>query len=405
MKAPRVAFFTDSLHEVNGVALTSREFVQFAQRTGREFLAVCAGPQDRMEQQGSVRTIELGRSRAVLRLERDLSFDLLFYRYRAMLARQLEAFAPDLIHITGPSHIGMLGAILAHQFKVPLVASWHTNVHEFAGRRLEQKLQWLDHQTRHSLIHCAQNVALSLSIRYYRLARLLFAPNPELVEMLACRTGRPVFLMHRGIDTTLFSPERRRRTTSEFVIGFVGRLSPEKNVRLFARIEDNLRQAGVRDYRFLIVGDGSEKHWLQQNLKQADLPGVLSGPRLAEAYAGMDAFVFPSETDTFGNVVLEAMASGVPVVVSNEGGPKFLVRSKVNGYIADGFQPFVDALMDLRTHSHSRQLLADGARATAMSFSWDSVFEGIYERYSTILLPGEASAQDTRSGARRLITA
>lgn len=264
---------------------------------------------------------------------------------------------------------------------IPLVASWHTNVHEFGAWRLETKLPWLPERGRAAVAAWARDRILHLAVRFYKLAGLLLAPNPELVGMLERKTGKPAFLMQRGIDTDLFSPLRRRRGEGQFVIGFVGRLSAEKNVRMFVRLEESLRNSGLREYRLLIVGDGSERSWLQGNLKQADLPGVLSGVPLAEAYASMDAFVFPSETDTFGNVVLEAMASGVPVVVSKEGGPKFLVQSGKNGYVARDYEGFVEALMDLRTHEHLRSRLSDGARATAMRFSWDSVFEGVYVHY------------------------
>ncbi len=137
--------------------------------------------------------------------------------------------------------------------------------------------------------------------------------------------------MSRGIDTELFSPEyaspaHQTRLDRDFVIGYVGRLSPEKNVRLLAEIEQSLIRAGMSKYRFLIVGNGSEHGWLSSVMERATLPGVLRGEDLARAYASMDAFVFPSATDTFGNVVLEAMASGVPAIVTREGGPKYLVQ-------------------------------------------------------------------------------
>src|SRR5262249_35339065 len=162
--------------------------------------------------------------------------------------------------------------------------------------------------------------SLDQCVRFYRLAKVLFAPNPELVSMLAERTGRPGFLMGRGIDTGLFSPAGRERSNGDFLFGYVGRLSPDKDGRMVAGIEERLRASGEQNFRFLIVGEGSERSWLQRVMKRADLPGVLRGEELARAYASMDAFVFPSATDTFGNVVLEAMASGVPALVTPYGG-------------------------------------------------------------------------------------
>jgi glycosyltransferase involved in cell wall biosynthesis len=397
VSVPRVAFFTDSFHEVNGVALTSREFVRFAKHSRHPFFSVHAGPTTRLWTEDELETLEIAHSPFVLQLERDLRFDLLFYRHHGFIREKLRAFRPDLVHVTGPSHSGMLGAMLAYELKVPLVASWHTNLHEFASRRVDRKLQWLGERWHRGAVHFTENETLKWTLRFYRFAKLLFAPNPELVEMLSAATGLPTYLMKRGIDVNLFSPERRTRTDREFVIGFVGRLSPEKRVRLLAEVEQSLREHGIMDYRFLIIGDGSERPWLVDNLKRATLPGVLSGAALAAAYANMDVFVFPSETDTFGNVVLEAMASGVPVVVSKSGGPKFLVQPGKNGYIAGDFEDFVGALMDLRSHPTLHARMAEGARATAMRHSWSAVFEQVYGRYEEVLVQSHPS----RSAATR----
>jgi glycosyltransferase involved in cell wall biosynthesis len=385
---PRVAFFTDSFHEVNGVALTSREFVGFAARQRLPFFSVHAGPVSAHWRDGELETFEIAHSPAVVGLERDLAFDLFFCRHFAAIRRKLREFRPDLIHVTGPSHAGMLGGILAGIMKVPLVASWHTNLHEFAARRLETKLGWLGARSRETVVAAAETHALNLTLLCYGAAGLLFAPNPELVEMLESRTRRPTFLMQRGIDTRKFSPHHRARRDGEFVIGFVGRLSPEKNVRMLAALERSLLAAGIRDCRFVIVGDGQERPWLAANLQRAELTGVLSGDALARAYADMDAFVFPSQTDTFGNVVLEAMASGVPAIVSREGGPKFLVEPRLNGCIADDCDAFLQALVDMRARPALRERMARAARATAMTHSWDRVFEKVYARYSEALTPG-----------------
>jgi glycosyltransferase involved in cell wall biosynthesis len=398
MSVPRVAFFADSFHEVNGVALTSREFQRFAVQQRHPFFSVHAGFETRFWKDDELETLEIAHSPLCLPLERDLRFDLLFYRHHGRIGRKLRAFRPDLVHVTGPSHLGMLGAMLAHELGVPLVASWHTNLHEFVARRVDRQLAWLGCERRRTAVDFVEQETLRWTLRFYRLARLLFAPNPELVEMLTTATGRPTYLMQRGIDVSLFSPDRRRREGDEFVIGFVGRLSPEKHVRLLADVERRLRECGISNYRFLIVGDGSERAWLKENLKQADFPGVLSGVALAEAYANMDAFVFPSETDTFGNVVLEAMASGVPVIVSKSGGPKFLVQPGKNGYVAREFEEFVDALMDLRTHPSLHARMSRGARATAMRHSWSAVFEQVYARYEDHLTkdhpPNRAPVRD-----------
>src|SRR5581483_875724 len=139
-----------------------------------------------------------------------------------------------------------------------------------------------------------------------------------------------------------------------------------------------------------IVGDGSERSWLRRTMDRAQLPGVLRGEELARAYASMDVFVFPSTTDTFGNVVLEAMASGVPAIVTAEGGPKFLITNGQSGLVADGANGFAAAIMSLRNNSELLGRMRQHARAQAQRFSWDAVFDEVHNRYDTCFHRGDA---------------
>src|SRR5262249_29556633 len=151
------------------------------------FLSVHTGPKTTECATGVHRTIKIERGRWLLELEHDLAFDLLFWRHRRELVERVRPFQPDLVHITGPSHLGMLGAMVAHDLQVPLVASWHTNIHEFAGLRLDKLLQRWPAFLRTGAVRFAEARSLDLAIRFYQLARLLFAPNPELVELLEKR--------------------------------------------------------------------------------------------------------------------------------------------------------------------------------------------------------------------------
>lgn len=243
------------------------------------------------------------------------------------------------------------------------------------------------------LSKAAESGSLWIAAQFYKLARLLFAPNPELVDMLVAKTGRSTHLMLRGIDLDLYSPRHRERNDDAFVIGYVGRLSPEKNIRLLARLEDSLRNAGLSNYRFLVVGDGSDRKWLAANMACCELPGILRGEALARAYAGMDLFVFPSETDTFGNVVVEAMASGVPAIVTSAGGPKYLVEPGVSGIVAADSDAFVASILQLARNPRLRSQMSLNARKRALAFSWSSVFESIYRQYDIAFGAGYAAAR------------
>ncbi len=391
---PRVAYFPDSFHEVNGVAHTSRHFEAFARRRNLPFLCVRAG--DRTQailEDGNIWTLELPRGFLSFALEKDLRFDPAFLRHIPLIGEVLARFKPDLIHITGPSEVGMLGAGLAHHLGLPLAASWHTNVHEYAARRSEWFLRLLPKRQSEATEQKIEDLAMAAAAKFYSVARVLFAPNPELCALLERTTGRKCYLMPRGVDAELFKPEMRRRDPEDRdqVLGFVGRLSIEKNVALLATVQEELERMGHKSFRFLIVGHGAEEQWLRDRLPCAEIPGVLKGEALSMAYANMDLFVFPSHTDTFGNVVLEALASGVPAIVTRDGGPCTIVRDGVTGRIVDDAD-FADAVAGVLGDPEKHAEMRLAAREYALTMSWDSVFEGVYAAYDTMLSQREQAA-------------
>ena len=392
--APRLAFFTDSFHETNGVALTSRQFEKFARDRRYPFFSVHAGPVTRRWRDGELETFELGHSPLAFGLEHDLKFDLLFLRNLGKLRKAVAAFRPDIIHITGPSHLGMLGAIIALQLNIPVAASWHTNVHEYLGRRLNTLLLPGPAFLRKAVARVSEWGSLELAMFFYTRAGLVFAPNPELRAMLAARCVSPVRPMYRGIDVENFNPRKRSRTGGAFRIGYAGRVSAEKNVRALAAVEAELRNLGVTDYQFQVIGEGSELQWLKENLKQADFPGVLKGEPLARAYADLDVLLFPSETDTFGNVVLEAAASAAPPIVSVHGGPKFLIKAGVTGFACANPGEFAASIASLAKDPARHEAMRQAARSSALGRSWDAVFNGIYDAYRAVLLPAPPATDE-----------
>jgi len=383
---PRVAYFPDSFHEVNGVAHTSRNFVAYAERHHLPFLCVRAGDRGGPPvTHGSLTTLELPRSWASVGVEKDLSFDPLYFRHGDAIEQALLRFRPDVIHLTGPSELGIFAAYFAWKLSIPLAASWHTNVHEYAARRLDWLTGMLPEALGRSTADSIEAGALDVTGRFYRLAKVLFAPNLELCQMLERATGRPCALMQRGVDTNLFSPAYRTRPldAQPFTLGYVGRLSVEKNVQLLPSVARALASAGI-PARFLIIGHGAEEDSLRRELPTAEFAGVLRGESLSRAYAGMDLLVFPSHTDTFGNVVLEALSSGVPAVVTPDGGPKYIVRPGETGFIAtdDDFTATIATILR-DPEELSRMRLA--AREYALGCSWDAVFDRVYNAYAGIL--------------------
>jgi glycosyltransferase involved in cell wall biosynthesis len=389
-----VAYFPDSFHEVNGVAHTSRNFAAFARRHGMPMLVVRAGAPPRpgkrsktrrVPPEGSVEALELGRSPLAVQMERDLFFDPLFFRYSTLISETVRNFRPDIIHITGPSELGIFGAYFAWKLKVPLVASWHTNVHEYAARRMNWLTRNVSKSLGHTLEQLVERISLKAVARFYHIPSVLYAPNPELCATLERAVGKPFHLMQRGVETGVFTPVQRTRTPhdkqddKQIVLGYVGRLSIEKNVALLPKIDAELRARGI-EARWLIVGHGSEDDMLKSSLHNVEMAGVLRGAALAEAYANMDIFVFPSHTDTFGNVVLEALSSGVPAIVTPNGGPASIVRDGETGRIARD-EDFAAAIAETLADPERFAAMRTAARRYAMQCSWDAVFNRVVAAY------------------------
>jgi glycosyltransferase involved in cell wall biosynthesis len=402
-----VALFTDSFYETNGVARVSREFASFAQRSNLPFFCVHAGKETGVSREGSVWTMDLKRSLASFPLDKDLNCDLLLNRYRNRLVRELTEFQPDLIHITGPGDLGVLGFWVAHILRVPLAASWHTNLHEYASRRLHGALSFAPKRVRGAVAGASERWSLKALMAFYRLAHFTFAPNPAMVELLRVTTGRPAYPMEHGVDLSRFAPAPVRQPGGPFRIGYVGRLTVEKNVRAFVDLQAKLEAAGQRDFQLVLVGDGRERGWLRRHLPQAEMPGILHGEQLAAAYASMDAFVFPSQTDTFGLVILEAMASGVPVLVAPETGARVGIEDGVQGFLSDDFASGILTMV----HSEARRLkMGRAAREFACSKDWDTVFRAVYQTYEEALatsavrerLPGRFRTEGADAPAARL---
>ena len=378
---PRVALFCETFHEVNGVALTARQLVDFAKRNAHAFMAVLGGPRRAQFADGSVTRLELPRSWASFGIERDLRYDLFLWRHLGEVRRALARFRPDVIHVTSPGEFGQLGAYLAHTLRIPLVASWHTNLHQFAARRLQKLIAFLPARYSEAVTSLAERATLIPILRFYRIARVTLAPTPSQVQWLSESTRRPSFLMPRGVDCEQFHPRQRSVNDGVLRLGYVGRVTPEKGVRFLVDIERALLAAGHKNFSILVVGDGSERSWLERNLRHGIFTGVLRGQFLAEAYANMDLFVFPSRTDTYGNVVQEAAASGVPAVVTSHGGPQSLIVPGVTGFAAENDEQFLQTVLTLVAEPGRMRLMGAAARHNILAASWDAALEMVYSAY------------------------
>ena len=146
-------------------------------------------------------------------------------------------------------------------------------------------------------------------------------------------------------------------------------------------LEKALLAAGKTNFHFLIVGEGNERGYLRESMPSAELPGFLEGEDLSEAYANMDVFIFPSDTDAYGNVIQEANASGVPCIVTDQGGPKFIVQEGETGFVARNLDDFVKYSIELIDNPEKLARMKKASLDFALTRSWDSVFEKVYDTY------------------------
>lgn len=394
-ETPRVAFFPDSFLEVNGVAMTSKRLIGYARRNGYPFLCIHAGEKTKTYRDASVHYLSLKRSLIAFPMDEGLKYDPLFQRHSNRVLRELIQFKPDVLHITGLNDVSIIGAYLAWKLQLPLVGSWHTNLHEYAARRLTRMFGFLKSSTVKPITNFAERKIMDGAVLYYKMPKVILAPNQELLDALTKGTGRIGHLMLRGVDTEVYSPAKRTVNDNILRFGFVGRLRAEKNVRLLADLEKRLLEAGKSNFKFLIVGEGNEREWLEKNMKNVEFTGFLEGARLSEAYANIDVFLFPSETDAFGNVVQEANASGVPAIVTNQGGPKFIVKHAETGFVSENLDDFVKYSIELMDNPAKLEKMKEASRRAALSRSWDSVFETVYDAYAEAIKISEERKQKT----------
>lgn len=371
------------------MATVSQQFQAYAQRKGLPWMIVRPGPETRAFTEGSVEVVELAKSPFCLRLDMGLRFDLLQWRHGHWLAEQLQRFRADIIHVTGPGDIGMLAAKISHGLptatglaKTPLVASWHTNLHQYARMRCSS---WMPRTVDKIVGGLIERGSFRAAARFYQLARVTLAPNQEVLDDLCRCTRRPGYVMPHGVDVLRFKPHGAKERSGPVTLGYVGRLTPEKNVRFLAEVAAKLRPGS---FKFLIVGDGSERAWLEKAIPQAEFRGILRGAELAVAYAQMDVFLFPSRSDTFGLVILEAMASAVPVVTFQQSGPCIAVRDGETGFAAACPATFAQRVRQLIDDATLREALAHEAQRQSQKFSWDAVFDSVYESYGSLAPAG-----------------
>lgn len=290
--------------------------------------------------------------------------------------RDLADFAPDVLHLSSPDFAARAAIRWAREREIPVLASVHTRFETYPRYYgfgfLERPLE-------------------ALIRTVYRRCDALVTPSASMVEVLHAQgMNDDISLWERGVDRELFNSDRRdlawRRARgladADVAVGFVGRLVMEKGLDAFAATMAELRRRGVA-HRVLVVGDGPARGWLEDRLPGAVFAGFQQGADLGRAVAGIDVLFNPSDTETFGNVTLEAMASGVPVVAARATGSTSLVEDGQNGtLVAPGdIAGFADALTRYATDPDLRAAHGHAGEERSRAYAWDAINQQVADTY------------------------
>ncbi|MBH0163526.1 glycosyltransferase family 1 protein [Fictibacillus sp. 7GRE50] len=373
----KLALFSDTFHpQINGVARTLKRFTSYLETNGVDYKVIMPSFEDVQETEGkqyyAMKSLPL-----FLYPECRLAIP----QFKA-LNDELNTFKPDLLHIATPFNIGLFGMRYGKKESIPMVASYHTHFDrylayyhlDFLSPLLWRYLQW-----------------------FHKPFEKIFVPSEETRKILYTKSFTSIEIWSRGVDCMMFTPQNRDfhvreeyKITQKYIFLFVGRLAPEKNLNILKEMIDKLPSPLSENVHWLIVGDGPSRRDVEQwetEYSNVTCAGYLSGEDLARVYASADLFVFPSSTETFGNVVLEAAASGLPAIVSDSGGVAEIVQDGVTGRIckareADSFIQNIVSIMEdpMLLGSMKRK-----ARNYAMTQSWSAIFGNLLMQYEEVI--------------------
>ena len=313
------------------------------------------------------------------------------------IRKKLEDFNPDMVHLAAPDWLGHAALSWAEENSVPAVSSFHTRFDTYPRY---YHMAWLE-----------KHVTAFMRRFYYRCEQI-YVPSPCMAQVLAGQDMSPnIGIWSRGVQADLFNPEQRSESwraekgirEDEVVIAFVGRLVLEKGLGIFADTLDLLTAKGHK-VKALIVGDGPERARFEARLPDAVFTGYLNGQDLARAYASADVFFNASITETFGNVTLEAMACGLPLVCADATGSRSLVDQGMNGYLAKSVtaEAFAEELEKIILKPELRDAMSKASLLSSKAYTWDAVLGRLYDQYQDVLA-GYASGTSSPNSKTRAV--
>ncbi|MGG3467551.1 glycosyltransferase family 1 protein [Neobacillus pocheonensis] len=370
----KIAIFTDTFYpDVNGVARTLKRLTDYFETKSITFKIFA--PDSNGKEYVSSNIHRFKSLPFFLYPECRLAFPNFFH-----LKAELQRFSPDLIHVATPFSAGLCGVYLSKKLNIPLVGSYHTN---------------FDHYLEYYDLTFLSSIIWKYMHWFHRSCEKLFVPSNETFQLLVHRGFTNLEIWPRGVDCQLFHPHydknavlTRYGISQKYLLTYVGRLAPEKDIETLLAIAKSLPADQNEKIHWLVVGDGPLRKELEdQAVSNVSFTGYLTGERLAEVYSASDLFVFPSPTETFGNVVLEALASGTPVIGANAGGVKNIIKARETGYLCTpgDVEEFKESIIQLLKNEQLRGQMGSAGRDYALTQKWDKIFDNLTSHYTKIL--------------------
>lgn len=374
MEKIKVAFFADILIEdYDGASRTMFQIIRRIPLTDFEFLFVCGTGPDELFGFPCIRI-------PAFKLPVNTNYKIALPQLAdARIKEKLIEFEPDIVHIATPSFLGQFALKYAEQYYLPAISIYHTHFISYVDYYLKNAPSFL-------VDFVKSKVAINQKT-FYNQCDKIYIPSQSIAEELkdmGIEENR-IKIWKRGIDTNLFSPKKKNMTLMQNVTGnnfpnilFASRLVWEKNLETLFRIYDCLQTKNLL-HNFIIAGDGVAKTFCENRMRKAIFIGKADHDMLSELYASSDVFLFPSVSESYGNVVIEAMASGLPCVIANGGGSKDFIEQGINGFKCSPYDEndYVEKIEILLRDKELWRQFSEEGRLCSQKFDWDEL-TGIY---------------------------
>lgn len=376
MRKIKVVFFCDVLtKDLDGALRTMYHIFDRIPKEQFEYLFICgAGPDQ-------INGFECFHMRSIS-LPRNETYNLVLpFLTRKKTIKRIDEFAPDIIHLSNPSFLGFFGLKYANERNIPVFSIFHSHYVSYVSYYFRGFPQFV--------VTYMTNLAIEVQRKFYNRCTLSYIPSESIVDELI-ETGvesKRLKIWKRGINSTMFTPEKRNLQFIRNITGndkknilFVSRLDPVKNLNMLGEIYDYVQSHNL-PYNFVVAGDGVGRKQAEKRLPDAFFLGTLSHDELSVLYASSDVFVFPSITEAYGNVIIEAMSSGLPCVVADAGGPKDVITNGENGFKCnpEKVEEFMEKINLLLTDNEVWKTISKNGVQYSQNLDWNQLVETYFK--------------------------